>query len=181
FYVVASLGPFLAAGLGQADNARVALALAHDAVTGGGAVAFDEYHHGSHPSTDVLVLLQGTWPGRALVFACVAGFLYLVLSGRRLGPPVPLEVRPARSSLEYIRGFAGLVRRSGHGEIARRRLRCDLRGGLARGLGLDSAMPFDRILATLVSTDRVITDDSRDDDDSIGRSLTVDQLIAIFA
>src|SRR5688572_16533443 len=77
FYVVSSLGPFLAAGLGQADNARVALAFAHDAVAQGGTVAFDEYHHGFHPSADVLVLMQTTWPGRALVFAVAAGFLFL--------------------------------------------------------------------------------------------------------
>ena len=177
FYVVASLGPFVAAGLGQADNARFALALAHDAVAIGGTVAFDEYHHGSHPSTDVLVLLQSTWPGRALVFASIVGFLYLVLSGRRLGPPVPLDPRPARSSLEYIRGFAGLVRRSGRGEIARRRLRRDLRGGLARALGLDPGMPFDRILATLGATDRARAAEAQAVDDALGRRLREDQLL----
>jgi hypothetical protein len=177
FYVVASLGPFLAAGLGQADNARVVLAFAHDAIVGGGAVAFDEYHHGSHPSTDVLVLLQSTWPGRALVFASAVGFLYLVLSGRRLGPAVPLDPRPARSSLEYIRGFAGLVRRSGRGEIARRRLRRDLRGGLARALGLDPGMPFDRVLATLAAADRGRAAEARAVDDALGRRLREDQLL----
>ena len=181
FYVVASLGPFIAAGLGQADNARVALALAHDAVASGGTVAFDEYHHGSHPSTDVLVLLQSTWPGRALVFASLAGFLYLVLSGRRLGPPVPLDPRPARSSLEYIRGFAGLVRRSGRGEIARRRLRRDLRGGLARGLGLDPAMPFDRVLVTLAAADRGRAAEARAVDDALGGRLREDQLLRTVA
>ncbi len=177
FYVVASLGPFLAAGLGQADNARVALAFAHDALVPGGVVAFDEYHHGAHPSADVLVLMQSTWPGRALVFAVAAGFLYLVLSGRRLGPPVPLDPRPARSSLEYIRGFAGLVRRSGRGEIARRRLRRDLRGGLARALGLDPGMPFDRVLATLAATDRERAAEARAVDDALGRRLREDQLL----
>jgi hypothetical protein len=177
FYVVASLGPFLAAGLGQADNARLALAFAHDAVASRGAVAFDEYHHGYHPSTDALVLLQSTWPGRALVFASVAGFLYLVLSGRRLGPPVPLDPRPARSSLEYIRGFAGLVRRSGRGEIARRRLRRDLRGGLARALGLDPGLPFDRVLATLGATDRERAAEAQAVDDALGRRLREDQLL----
>lgn len=177
FYIVASLGPFLAAGLGQADNARVALALAHDAVAQGGTVAFDEYHHGSHPSADVLVLMQNTWPGRALVFSVAAGFLYLVLSGRRLGPAVPLDPRPARSSLEYIRGFAGLVRRSGRGEIARRRLRRDLRGGLARALGLDPGMPFERILATLAATDRGRAAEARAVDDALGRRLREDQLL----
>jgi len=181
FFVVASLGPFLAAGLGQADNARVALAFAHDAVAQGGTVAFDEYHHGFHPSADVLVLMQSTWPGRALVFAVAAGFLYLVLSGRRLGPPVPLDPRPARSSLEYIRGFAGLVRRSGHGEIARRRLRRDLRGGLARALGLDPGMPFDRILATLAAADRQRAAEARAVDDALGGRLREDQLLRTVA
>lgn len=177
FYVVASLGPFLASGLGQADNARVALAFARDAVAQGGTVAFDEYHHGFHPSADVLVLMQTTWPGRALVFAVAAGFLYLALSGRRLGPPVPLDPRPARSSLEYIRGFAGLVRRSGRGEIARRRLRRDLRGGLARALGLDPGMDFERVLATLAATDRGRAAEARAVDDALGRRLREDQLL----
>ena len=181
FYIVASLGPFIAAGLGQADNARVALAFAHDAVAQGGTVAFDEYHHGFHPSADVLVLMQSTWPGRALVFAAVAGFLYLVLSGRRLGPPIPLDPRPARSSLEYIRGFAGLVRRSGRGEIARRRLRRDLRGGLARALGLDPGMAFDRILATLAAADRGRAAEARAVDDALGRRLREDQLLRTVA
>lgn len=177
FYIVASLGPFLASGLGQADNARVALAFARDAVASGGTVAFDEFHHGFHPSTDVLVLLESTWPGRALVFASVAAFIYLVLSGRRLGPPVPLDPRPARSSLEFIRGFAGLVRRSGRGEIARRRLRRDLRNGLARALGLDPAMPFDRVLATLAVADRGRAAEARAVDDALGRRLREDQLL----
>jgi hypothetical protein len=136
-------------------------------VAQGGTVAFDEYHHGFHPSADVLVLMQSTWPGRALVFAVAAGFLYLVLSGRRLGPPVPLDPRPARSSLEYIRGFAGLVRRSGRGEIARRRLRRDLRGGLARALGL----------ATLAAADRGRAAEARAVDDALGRRLREDQLL----
>jgi len=181
FYAVASLGPFLASGLGQADNARVALAFAHDAVASGGTVAFDEFHHGFHPSTDVLVLLQSTWPGRALVFASVAAFLYLVMSGRRLGPPVPLDPRPARSSLEFIRGFAGLVRRSGRGEIARRRLRRDVRNGLARALGLDPGMPFDRVLATLAAADRGAADEARAVDDALGRRLREDQLLRTVA
>ena len=181
FYVVASLGPFIAAGLGMADNARVALAFAHDAIASGGTVAFDEFHHGYHPSTDALVLLQSTWPGRALVFASVAGFLYLVLSGRRLGPPVPLDPRPARSSLEFIRGFAGLVRRSGSGEIARRRLRRDLRGGLARALGLDPGMEFDRVLVTLAASDRERAAEARAVDDALGRRLREDQLLRTVA
>lgn len=150
---IGSVGPFLTGSLGDADNGRFALALAAEAIAGGRAVAFDEYHHGIHPTGDVFILLERTWPGRALVFAMVSVFAYLVLSGRRLGPPVPLEVRAARSSLEYVRGFAGLVRRSGHGEIARRRLRRELRARLARRVGLDADMPFERIASALGAND----------------------------
>src|SRR5207302_5210727 len=179
--VVGSVGPFLTAELGDADNGRFALGLAASAIARGRAVAFDEYHHGVHPSTDVLVLLTRTWPGRAMLFAGIAFFVYLLATGRRLGPAIPLDARPPRSSLEYIRGFAGLVRRSGHGEIARRRLRRDLRGGLARALGLDPAMPFDRVLATLGAADRERAAEARAVDDALGRRLREDQLLRTVA
>src|SRR5216684_1167458 len=39
-----SLWPFLAGGLGEADNARMVLTLVRPALSGG-TVAFDEYHH----------------------------------------------------------------------------------------------------------------------------------------
>src|SRR5207302_5987178 len=107
FIAIGSLWPFLGGGLGEADNARLVLALVRPALSGG-TVAFDEYHHGVHPSADVLVLVQETWPGRALVFVALVTLLYLVLSGRRLGAPIPLDPRPSRSSLDFIRGFAGL-------------------------------------------------------------------------
>jgi hypothetical protein len=177
---VGSLWPFLGAGLGEADNARMVLALVRPALSGG-MIAFDEYHHGLHPSSDVLILIERTWPGRALVFAAVVTFLYLLLSGRRIGPPVPLAVRPARSSLEYVRGFAGLVRRSGRGEIARRRLRADLRTGLARGLGLDPATPFDRVLATIGAQDRARAGQARAVDEALSRTLPDDQLLRTVA
>jgi hypothetical protein len=175
--VVGSTGPFLASGLREADNGRFVLALVHDVVARRGTVAFDEYHHGFHPTTDVLVLLQKTWPGRAVVFVALAAFLYLVLSGRRLGPAIPLEQRPPRSSLEYIRGFAGLVRRSGHGEIARRRLQRDLRSGLARRLGLDAGTPFARVLATLAVNEPATAAEARALDDALEHRLREDQLV----
>ena len=182
FIAAGSIWPFVGGGLAQADNARAILSLVKPALgASGGGVAFDEYHHGAHASSDVLVLVQETWPGRALVFAAVLTFLYLVLSGRRLGPPVPLEVRPGRSSLEYVRGFAGLVRRSGRGEIARRRLRADLQHGLARGLGLDPATPFERVLATIGAHDRTRAAEARAVDDALARPLRDAELLRTVA
>ena len=175
--VVGSVAPFLTAELGEADNGRFALALAAPAIAARRAVAFDEYHHGVHPTTDVLVLLTRTWPGRALVFAGEAFFLYLVASGRRLGPAIPLDPRPPRSSLEYIRGFAGLVRRSGHGEIARRRFRRELRTALARELGLDPEMPLDEVVAEIATTDRERAAHVRVLDEALARPLRDDALL----
>jgi len=175
--VVGSVAPFLTAELGEADNGRFALALAAPAMATRRTVAFDEYHHGIHPTTDLLVLLTRTWPGRALVFVGVAFFLYLIASGRRLGPAIPLDPRPPRSSLEYIRGFAGLVRRSGHGEIARRRFRRELHGALARELGLDPETPFADIVAELSATDRERAARARALDEALGRPLRDEALL----
>ena len=176
FIAVGSLWPFIAGGLADGDNARVVLALAKPALAAG-ALAFDEYHHGVHPSSDVTGLLERTWAGRALVFMTAVTLLYLILTGRRLGPPIPLTVRPARSSLEYVRGFAGLVRRSGRGEVARRRLRGDLRSGLARELGLDPATDFERVLGVLAARDRARAAEARAVDDALARPLREDQLL----
>jgi uncharacterized protein DUF4350 len=175
--VVGSVAPFLTAELGEADNGRFALALAAPAITGRRVVAFDEYHHGVHPTTDVLVLLTRTWPGRALVFAGMAFFLYLVTSGRRLGPAIPLDPRPPRSSLEYIRGLAGLVRRSGHGEIARRRFRRELRSALAREQGLDPETPLGSVIAEVATTDRERAARARALDEALTRPLRDDALL----
>jgi hypothetical protein len=175
--VVGSVGPFLTAELGEADNGRIALALAASAIARGRAVAFDEYHHGVHPSTDVLVLLTRTWPGRALLFAVVAFFIYLVASARRLGAAIPLDARPPRSSLEYIRGFAGLVRRSGHGEIARRRFQRELRSALAKELGLDPETPVGDIVSEIATTDRDRAARVRALDEALARPLRDDALL----
>lgn len=176
FIAVGSLWPFLSGGLAEGDNARAVLALVKPALAGG-AVAFDEYHHGVHPTSDLMVIVEQTWAGRALVFAAIVTLLYLVLSGRRLGPAIPLTVRPARSSLEYVRSFAALVRRSGRGEVARRRLRADLRTGLSRDLGLDPATPFDRVLVALAARDRERAAEARAVDDALERPLREDQLL----
>ena len=149
--VVGTVTPFLTDSLANADNARFAVALTSAASGTGGTVAFDEYHHGVHPAPSILAVVERTWPGRALLFVIVVAFAYVVLTGRRLGPPQPLDPRPPRSSLEYVRGFAGLVRRAGRQEIVRDRLRRELHAGLARAEGLDPATPFadvvDRIRA----------------------------------
>lgn len=177
-FAVGGLGPFLNATIGDADNGRFALALAAAAFAGGpAAVAFDEYHHGLREAPDPLVVLFGTWPGRTLLLALGATYAYLLLSGRRLGRSVPLDPRPPRSSLEYVRGMAGLLRRSGRGEMARDRLRQELRSGLARELGLDPGLPFDRVIAALAAADPARAIEARALDAALGTRLRDDELL----
>jgi hypothetical protein len=151
--VVGSLAPFVNQYLGVADNGRFALSLAAGGFGTGRSIGFDEYHHGAHPSPELMAVLERTWFGRAMLVAGALIFVYLWWSGRRFGAPLPADPRPPRSSLEYIRGFAGLLRRSGRDEIARDQLRRDLRIGLAARYGLDPATPLDRILVIVDADD----------------------------
>ena len=179
-YAVGTLAPFLNGSIGIADNARLALAIAGAALPGR-VVAFDEFHHGVRATPDALGVVTGSWPGRALVLAGARGLAYLAVTGRRLGPPLPLDPRPPRSSLEYVRGFAGLIRRSGHRESPLHRAREELRVGLARQLGLDPATPFDDVVAMVRRRDPARAQRALALHDAIGRAPRDDQLLRIVA
>jgi hypothetical protein len=179
--VVGSLAPFLNQYLSVADNGRFALSLAAAGFGPGRSIGFDEYHHGAHPSPELMALLERTWLGRAMLLAGALVFLYLWWSGRRFGPPLPADPRPPRSSLEYIRGFAGLLRRSGREEIARERLRRDLRLGLAARYGLDPATPLDRILATAEADDPAVAAEARATDAALTGRLRENELLRTVA
>lgn len=179
-YAVGTLAPFLNGTIGSADNARLALALAGAALPGR-VVAFDEFHHGIRAAPDPLAVLTGSWPGRALILAGALTLAFLAVTGRRLGPPLPLDPRPPRSSLEYVRGFGGLVRRSGRREIPRRRAREELRVGLARQSGLDPATPFDEVVAMVARRDPARAARAVALDDAILRAPRDDQLLRIVA
>lgn len=178
--VIGTVTPFLADSLAGADNARFAVALAA-ARSPGGTVAFDEYHHGVHPSANILAVVERTSPGRALLFAGIVAFLYIVLTGRRLGPARPLDPRPPRSSLEYVRGFAGLVRRAGRQEIVRDGVRRELHAGLARAEGVDPAAPFDAVIERLRSRSAVRADLARALDVRLGSRLREPELVRTVA
>jgi uncharacterized protein DUF4350 len=179
--VVGSLAPFVNQFLPVADNGRFAVSLAAAGFGADGSIGFDEYHHGAHPSPELMAVLERTWLGRAMLLAGVLIFLYLWWSGRRFGPPLPADPRPPRSSLEYIRGFAGLLRRSGRDEIARERLRRDLRVGLASRYGLDPATTLERVLATADADDPTIAAEARAMDAALAGRLRENDLLRTVA
>lgn len=125
--------PLTNEGMGKADNARLATALAASGRVAG-AIHFDEYHHGDVRGGGVVERLR---PGgrSALVLAIVGAGLALVGWGRRVGPPVPPPPEyPARGS-GYIESLAALYRKAGAREAALEDLEDGLRRALARRHG----------------------------------------------
>jgi hypothetical protein len=115
--VLASADPLTNAGLRNEPTARfVYREILSPAI--GQTLAFDELHHSFAPVTagpaTVNQLLFGTSPGRAMIYAAVLTFLYLLLSGRRLGPALaarpPTETR--RTMYEHVQMLANLYRRA---------------------------------------------------------------------
>jgi hypothetical protein len=112
-YLSSATYPFTNEGLGDAENAALVLNMLRR-VPSGGRIQFDEYHHGffTPPSTGRL-LLGNPW-GWAAAYAVAVIAIYLILSGRRFGRPIPLKEEVARrSSAEYIESMADLFQRGG--------------------------------------------------------------------
>src|SRR5437763_1047836 len=95
----------------------------------------------------------------------------------RARAPGRLAPRPPRSGLEYVRGLAGLARRSGHGEIARRRLRDDLRRGLAWQSGLDPRTDFERVADSVAAASPERAAEARRLDAALAGRLRGDALV----
>lgn len=112
-------------GLARADNAALGLAMA------GGAdrpVLFLEYPHGYTRSTGVAAL-PSRWRW-ALSGLLLAGVVWLIANGKRLGPPEDVERRLAPPRVRYVDALAtGLSRsrdRAGATEPIRRRIESHL-------------------------------------------------------
>jgi hypothetical protein len=114
------------AGIGRADNARLAAAMVAASPM---PIYFDEYHHG-FTSEATLWTRLGAGGQVAVLLAAFALAALLVARGRRLGPALaPREESPARTAA-YISSLAELYRKAG----ARAEALEALEDGLARAL-----------------------------------------------
>lgn len=76
-------------------------------------VVFDETHHGASVGGDLLALLTSTPWGWALLYGVALSGLYLLWSGRRLGPSLPVWTPDQRRpTSDYVRSVAALFRRA---------------------------------------------------------------------
>lgn len=131
--------PFTNAGLPAADNRWLAWNLVTGAL--GRRIAFDELHHGSG-GADLRTLVTGQPWGWALIYAAGVAVLGLLLTGRRLGPPVPVPTEGGRrGAVDYVAALAGLFGRAGRTDWVADQYRAELRHALAAPYGLAADAP----------------------------------------
>ena len=120
-------------------------------------VWFDEWHHGLRLSGGEVTgggpgaWLRNTAGGRAVMFTMALIFVAILLSGRRLGRPVPLRsdiVR--RAPLEYITAMANMSRRAGHRLHVQRHYHTQLKRGLGERYRLDPSLPDEKYVDLLM-------------------------------
>lgn len=140
-YLSIAAYPFTNAGLREPGSAALVLNLL-SRVPRGATILFDEFHHGfttqaAAGQRSLRQIALGQWWGWAALYAVAVVALYLVLTGRRFGRPIPLRrdvVR--RSSAEYVQSMADLLRRSGKSERIAQHYHTNLKRRLARPYGI---------------------------------------------
>ena len=118
---------------------------AREFTSAGGALEFDEFHHGftggGSPAAALAAFVRDTRAGRmSLQLALVGGGLLLLL-GSRFGAPVPPPPPRRRSPLEHLNALAGAYRAGN----ARQRARHLLLVGVARRLGRRPPAPGEEV------------------------------------
>jgi hypothetical protein len=136
-YVLASPFPLTNDGLRDEDSATLVLSLLERAR--GGAIGFDEYHHGESQQTanGAAAIFQSPL-GLALLLGVGAVLAFLTLSGRRLGRPLhPGDASLVPTTATYIDAMAGLYSRSRDRGAVATRYADELKRRLAIGVGAD--------------------------------------------
>lgn len=130
-YLLTSAFPLSNDGLRDADSSTLVLSMLERAR--GGAIGFDEYHHGEIDTTaDGAVALFESPVGLALLLGVVVVVAFLALNGRRLGAPLPTrDDALVPSTASYIDAMAGLYARTGDRAAVAARYADDLKRRLA--------------------------------------------------
>jgi hypothetical protein len=132
-----------------ANNGRFAADLIALAPSGG-AVLFDEFHHGqiagNAPAATAWVLTA--W-GAALALAVLIIVAGLALRGRAFGPPIPLRQAADRSSAEYAAAVGSLLHRTGARRVTLETLLSATRRSVAERVGIGGATPSGQLLETI--------------------------------
>lgn len=148
---VASAVPFTNDGLRDTETARfvrdIVFRSSPEPGEPGDTVAFDETHYVLQESGGQTVqtfggLLRQTAAGRAVLYAGLVTFAFLLLAGRRLGPPLApaAPTAPSRTMAEQVQALAGLYRRAGQLGSLQGHFAARARRELAPGAGLAASV-----------------------------------------
>ncbi|HEV7860073.1 MAG TPA: DUF4350 domain-containing protein [Pyrinomonadaceae bacterium] len=135
--IVVLSDPFIVAnnGINRADNLKLAV---NTVTSGGGLIAFDEFHQGrSLMQNELFAYFAGT---PVLPMLCQAAIILLALlwtHGRRFARPLPLPRVDRRSKLEFVASMAELQQRARAYDLAIENVYTRLRRILARYAGVE--------------------------------------------
>jgi hypothetical protein len=153
-YVLASAFPLSNDGLRDGDSSTLVLSMLERAR--GGAIGFDEVHHG-----EVNANLGGAEAvfesplGLALLLGVAAVVAFLALSGRRLGRPLPAgDAALVPTTASYIDAMAGLYARSRDRGAVASRYAEELKQRLAPGPAGDPGLGGDEAFITALAASR---------------------------
>lgn len=134
-YLATSVFPFSNQGLRETGSGALILNLLARAPRDA-TVLFNEFHHGYNTPPTLRGAILRQWWGWSAFYAALVIVLYIILTGRRFGRPVPLRADVARrSSAEYIQSLAMLFRRARKQSYMLEHYRNQLKRRLARPYG----------------------------------------------
>ncbi|HEX8163188.1 MAG TPA: DUF4350 domain-containing protein [Pyrinomonadaceae bacterium] len=155
--VVVLADPFIVAnnGISRADNLQLATNVI---ASGGGLIAFDEYHQGRGETHNQLLTYFAGTPVIAMFAQLTLIAAVVVWSrGRRFARPLPAPRPDRRSKLEFVASMAELQQRARAFDLALENIYSRTRRALARYGGTDLAAAPEEIAAAVAArsgTDR---------------------------
>jgi hypothetical protein len=150
--VVSDESLFQNSRLAKADNARLAYNFAVSDVPRG-TVAFEEWSHGYQAGDTWWTILPKPLQWAILIFGG-AVLLAIIGSVIRFGPAVRLPVDNERTSEEYVRSMAGLMKRAHAARKAVRDLAQLAHHEVAQALGLPDSVPAATLAQRLRGSER---------------------------
>lgn len=126
------------AGINLVDNARLGINIV---ASGGGLIAFDEFHHGYGANNNRLLdYFRGTPVVAIFLQVGLVVALVFLSQSRRFARPVPEREKSRLSKLEYVSAMAELQQRTRAYDLAIENIYADFRRRVCTLLGLDNTV-----------------------------------------
>jgi len=113
-------------------------------------ILFDEFHHGYHAQSNLLVnYVRGTPAPWLLLQGLLLGLLIVYSAGKRFARPLPMPRADRHSPLEFVSSMANLQQAARARDLALENIYPRFKALLCRRLGLSSRARTEEIVASL--------------------------------